>query len=464
MSHSKLKFVSADCGAGKTRQLINIVNRSDEKFIIVQNTLQLIEQTKKDIPDSTSITSSNTKMVNEAVAEFLINPTHRVLLITDKSFLNISDIKLMKGYKIYVDDVVSFHNFNSINTQMKYEIECLIFTDFKEEAEGYVTASKVKTFTDDLVKAMADVFKIVDRYDHFIMNSNFFDKVKSVGKGYNYDNKMNQLTILAWVDLSKYVGLDITFMSNRFEETLVYLSNPSLFEEVKFDVMSRVKSVNDRLKVYYFSKTNRMSKTYRSNNADSVQKVMDYINNNVSDNYFYTMNSDMKKQFSLNGDFITPDTRGINTYQDYNTCVWLASLKPAPVESKVCEIMFDIEKHQLINAREYETIYQFVNRSALRNYADTSEVVVYVFDIEQAQSLSTNIEYIDVGIDGEGQSNMNLPLNLDKKKEMRLYRVTLDKYPTIESFDKWMNKKSNQDLTPREREHFYKKYNEMKGV
>lgn len=466
----KLKYAEADTGAGKTYQTIKEINRLPDRTIVVQNTKKLIQQTQKDIIDSKFILDDiNSSSVFRDVITFLMNPTHKVLLITDKSFLSIRDLELLKGWRVYIDDVVGFHSFETFNTTKKREIEFEIFFDFKNWSSQYVEAKKLDQFTDDLVRAMADEFKIVNQYDYFMMNSNFFDKKFGVDhNSFEYCTKCNQLTLFAWIDLEKYLGLDIIFMANKFEETLLYLSNPTIFEKIELKGLRvRVKPIKERMKVFYFSKKNRLTKNYRKENKSDLKKVIDYINTNVCDDYYYTINKDVKEKYSLRGIFISPDTRGINDYQQFTTCVWLASLKPKTVEMKVCELLFKITKKQIITAREYESIYQFVNRSNLRVFSSEKEVSIYVFDQEQALSLTDNIEYIDIGLDSESELSgigtiEYIPLKLNSTKAKRLLRITLEKYPTNKDFDMWMNKKNNKDLTERERDHFYKKYNNLR--
>lgn len=261
-----------------------------------------------------------------------------------------------------------------------------------------MTAKPVLEFSDDLLKQMSNSFEFVGTYDHFVMNSSFFNKIGKAGNIDVYSNDCKQLTTLAWVNISKYKDLDVTFMSNLFEETLIYKGNKELFEKVDFEgLRERVKPVRERLKVYYFSENQRLTKSFRDTHGDKLQAVYDYINTTVKEPYYYTTNNSTGKV--LNGVHIKPVSRGMNSFQDYSTCVWLASMKPSPVEAKQLELMFKITGEEITYARELENLYQFCNRSSLRKYDSTEQVVVYVFDKEQARFLSDNIEYIDVGID-----------------------------------------------------------------
>ncbi|HEI9791849.1 TPA: hypothetical protein SLN52_000609 [Serratia marcescens] len=129
-------------------------------------------------------------------------------------------------------------------------------------------------------------------------------------------------------------------------------------------------------------------------------------------------------------------------------------MKPSPVEAKQLELMFKITGEEITYARELENLYQFCNRSSLRKYDSTEQVVVYVFDKEQARFLSDDIEYIDVGID---EVQKFVPLDLGSTKTKRLYR-TLKKNLSEDSFLTWLRSDTNKDLSDREREHFRTQY------
>jgi hypothetical protein len=196
--------------------------------------------------------------------------------------MRITDLSLLRQWRIYLDDVVSFHTFNVINSEKKFEVEHQLFRDFDELSDQYLTAKSVTEFNDDLVQAMSTKFGFIQDYDHFVMNSNFFTKIGKVSNQDVYSNECKQLTILAWVDIAKYSNLDITFMANKFEESLIYKGNSNLFEEVKLTgMLERTVPVSDRLKVYYFSEE-RFTRTYRDKNPDALAKVAEWINSNLN--------------------------------------------------------------------------------------------------------------------------------------------------------------------------------------
>ncbi len=107
----------------------------------------------------------------------------------------------------------------------------------------------------------------------FIMNNEYFT-----------DAKKEQLNITAWKDLSKYKDVSITFLGANFENSLIYKGNKELFESTELGgLLTRKTALKDRLKVYYFSKNQKLSKTWKTNNPDKVQKIYSFIDKNLRD-------------------------------------------------------------------------------------------------------------------------------------------------------------------------------------
>ncbi|MDQ2128761.1 hypothetical protein R4I72_09910 [Leclercia adecarboxylata] len=450
-----MNYIQGDCGSSKTYSMIEMMKRTDIPYLLVHSELQLMNQSAAALGNICIVISSqNTSNVEHAVNQFLKQPSHRILVISERAFLQIQDLKLLKNWKIILDDVVNFHSFKPLNvTDLKKVVHTKLFTDFVDLDKQYCTAKPVRSFTDDLITSIYDDrFEFIDRYDSFRMNSNFFStKIQNDQEVYNDD--CNQLTVLAWVDIQKYVdaGLDMTFMANKFTESLLYRSNPGLFTEVKISLRQRAVPVKDRLKVFYFLDKTRFTSTFRTDNADALPAIAQYIEQNVTGQYYCTSNSSTKGDMTkiLTGQYISPNSRGMNTYQGYHTAVWLASMKPSPVELVMCREQFGITGQDLVQAREYENLYQFINRSNLRDYDSQSEIVVYVADREQAESLGTaNIHHIDLGLEDDSTEKLKPGrpevFSADDKKLRKAFSTLQSRHKgdvSTELFDKWCTKK-----------------------
>ncbi len=450
-----MNYIQGDCGSSKTYMTIEMIKRTDIPYLLVHSELQLVKQSAAALGDICTVISSETHSnVEYAVNQFLQEPTHRVLIISERAFLRISDLSLLKNRKTMLDDVVSFHCYKVINTEKKHEVHKQLFTSFTDLDKQYCTAVPITRFNDDLLSDIHQRFEFIDLYDEFRMNSNFFST--KIQDGHEvYRDECNQLSIMAWVDIQKYVdaGLDMTFLANKFTESLLYRSNPGLFTEVKMSLRQRAVPVSERLKVYYFLDKKRFTSTFRTDNPNALPTIAHHIEQNVTGQYYYTSNSSTKGDMSsilTSGQYISPNSRGMNAYQSYTTAVWLASMKPSPVEAVMCREQFGITGQDLVQAREFENLYQFINRSNLRDYDSDSEIVVYVVDREQAESLGTaNIHHIDLGLEDGSTETMKpgrpVMFSEEDKKLRKAFSTLQSRHKgdvSTEQFSKWCTKRN----------------------
>lgn len=450
---TKLKYSNGDCGSGKTRETIKLFNSDDKKSILVQNTLKLMEQSQSYLNDSVMICSSDESdaSVMNRVVEFLQNPTHKVLIISDKTFSGLA-VSLLHGWRTVVDDATGFSSFKNINesdVDMKKIVQNKIFSELKVFGDDakYITAQKNDN-DGELLGLLTRSFNIIENNDKFFMNSDWFLETDKV-----------QLGITAFRDMSKYVGLDIKFIANNFEKSTVYLAHPDIFEKVEIQGLEKRKvPFTERLKVFYFSETN-LSKTWKDNNPQELKKVYDYLNKTLNDDYYWTNNN--ADTLSLNGTKISPDARGINSLQQFKTCVWLACMRPNPVEVVHNKYAFGIDGDQLVAAREHENIYQFVNRGVVRDYRSSEIQTVYVFSKEQAECLGVAGKFIDLGLEITEKKSSGGQLRdvvVPASVKVSVSRYKKEKAPTVQQFREWvLKKKWSDDVKALVIENFMKK-------
>lgn len=459
--YTQLKYVSAPCGSGKTTSLCDMINNvlktkdSTEKFIIVQNTQKLATDTSKNF-DSCKLLISDlmprSKNVINTVLDFLKAPVERVLIISDKTFFRIP-VEMLEGWQIWLDDVTNFHSFKNINDDNQ-RVKGIIYHDLMQEHEvvdeekrQYLTAKK-KAVKGDLMNKIAQELSVIAENDIFIMNNDYFVEPEKV-----------QLSILGWKDLSKYLGLPMTFMGANFENSLIYKANKDVFEEISLDDLQQRKvPLTERLKVYYFSENIKLSKTWKDRNSDQFQRVYDYLSEVLEGQEYYWTNNNTDKQKLHKAYRISPDARGHNDYKDRHTCVWLACMRPDDTEAKLCELLLKITGEDIHQAREYESLHQFAMRGISRQFDNDATQIVYVFDKWQAESLSTNIEHIpgvleDVaqGVSGRpvGAKNAYTLPALSDTKTRRFNRwKTANPELKLEAFKAFLASTVNADLSP----------------
>ena len=432
------KYVSAGCGSGKTTAICNIINDSTEKYILVQNTQELIKQTEKQLKACKSIitdTVPKDESVISSVIDFLLSGSNKTLIITDKTFFKIPP-ELLSNWNIYIDDVTNFHSFQNINegsADIKNVIRNVIIHKVQslDDRNMYIAAEKKPEVQGDIVKNILNQLSVLNEYDLFIMNNEYFT-----------DAEKEQLNITAWKDLNKYKDVSITFLGANFENSLIYKGNKELFESTELEgLLTRKTELKNRLKVYYFSKNHKLSKTWKTNNPDKVQKIYSFIDKKLEGQDFYWTKNKSDSQSLKNGTEISPDARGFNQYQHLLTCVWLACMRPSETEAKQCELFFEIDGEAIHVAREYESLHQFVLRGISRDFDSTETQTVYVFDEWQARSLTDNIEYIDIGIDDDEQRQRGRPQGSKNKQK----RFTLDD-KHAKRFRRWKDRNPGLEL------------------
>ncbi|WP_336993783.1 type III restriction endonuclease subunit R [Lelliottia amnigena] len=461
---TKFKYVSAECGSGKTTSLCNMINRvinikgSAEKFIIVQNTQKLATDTAKNFNNCKLLISDimpGSKNVINEVIEFLKIPVERVLIISDKTFFRIPT-DMLNGWQIWLDDVTNFHSFKNVNDDNQ-RIKEIIYHDVMQEHEfvdeekkKYLTAKK-KAVKGGLINKIAQELSVIIENDIFIMNSDYF-----------IDPEKVQLSILGWKELRKYIGLPVTFMGANFENSLIYKARPEIFEQINLDDLQQRKvPLTERLKVYYFSEKIKLSKTWKDRNPDQLQRVYDYLSEVLDGQKYYWTNNNTDKQKLHEAYRISPDARGHNDYKDRHTCVWLACMRPDDTEAKLCELLLKITGEDIHQAREYESLHQFALRGISRQFDSTEIQIVYVFDKWQAESLSTNIEHITEVLENvtpgtpgrpRGAKNAKCLPALSGKKSKRFSRWKKD-HPELksEAFKAFLASAVNADLSPEDK-------------
>ena len=463
--YNKFKYVSAECGSGKTTAICNLINNSTEKHILVQNTQELIKQTAKQINDCKYIITDSVprdESVISTVINFLNGSSSSTLLITDKTFFKIP-IELLSGWNVYIDDVTNFHSFQNINegdVNIKNAIRNSLIHNVQslDEQNMYIAAEKKPEIQGEVLKNILNQLPAINENDMFIMNNEYFT-----------DPEKAQLNITAWKDLNKYNDVSITFLGANFENSLIYKGNKELFESTKLEgLLTRKTELKERIKVYYFSKNRMLSQTWKTTNPGKVQKIYSFIGEKLEGQDFYWTKNKSDSHRLKNGTEISPDARGFNQYRHLDTCVWLACMRPSETEAKQCKLFFKIDGEAIHAAREYESLHQFVLRGVSRDFDSTEMQIVYVFDECQARSLTDNIEYIDLGIDDDEQRQRGRPQgSMNKKKRFTLHDSKATRFRRwakanseldFDAFRAFLTSADSADLSTEEREAMHRKY------
>ena len=136
--YNKFKYVSAPCGSGKTTAICNIINNSTEKYILVQNTQELIKQTAKQINNCEYIIT-DTVPKDESV----INAGKDKLTAVSDTFCSTIE---KNGYTcgVYANRTWLTTHLNTPELAKKYEIWLAEYLSVPSPTHSYAKTQKPK--------------------------------------------------------------------------------------------------------------------------------------------------------------------------------------------------------------------------------------------------------------------------------------------------------------------------------
>lgn len=438
-------YISMKCGSGKGLYMNAKIKEGvskGERHIVVQTTKILLEQFKVYLDELNPLllvsTDDQYESILPSISEALQNDDNKVVMITDKCFYRLETYKL-KGWKVWIDDCTkSFDLFiRGICEEDKEAIlsvyeKLFITSDDFMEISGYENDPVNKKYksvqlNDDFILS-ADT-KILHS---FYKNLSYYHEIAVLNDSLTGD--VNQLVIAGWYDLSRYVdnSIDITYLANDFESSLLFKRWSHLFEEIHIEGdFEKINANDSRIDVKYFFEVTKtdsgLSKEQLKKNTTNIQKVRKWLADNVAkDSYIWTTNNECS--FDLPGKKLPVVTRGLNEYTEYNTCIFIAAMNAHPQSDVYLNELFEFTREDILQEYETEQFYQFVYRSCIRNYESKERCTVYVYDSGIANSIPAgSIEYIDIGLSSQ------------KKKRGPVSRVEAPK-ELLMKFKNWKNK------------------------
>lgn len=454
------EFISSKCGSGKGLHMQKMINEGiatghQRYHIIVQSTKVLLEQFYKYLEHHRPemIVSEEDLSINllQRINTTLSSGEHNIIMITDKMFYRIEPNRL-KGWKVWIDDCTKSFDLiirgisdtdrediiNIYNKMFITEKEYLELSSVDNDPVNY--KYKSVQINDD-VKLSADVDLLKEQYKTL----KFYHKIAVLND--SLLGKANQLVIAGWYDLNRYIdaGIDITYLANDFEHSLLYKRWSYLFKKVKLPLDYQSINANDlRIDVKYFFDTTKhdkgLSKEQLKKNCANIEKVQQWIIDNIQvDSYYWTTND--KSTFRLPGKKLPVVTRGLNGYTGYNTCIFMVACNAHPQAEEYLKDLFNLTREDVLKEYETEQFYQFLYRSCVRNYKSSERVTVYVYDNEIANSIpSGTVSKIDIGLSSLKKQNV---LNVcDELKELfKHWKAKWNHKPdTMMRFHKWVEK------------------------
>ena len=161
------------------------------------------------------------------------------------------------------------------------------------------------------------------------------------------------------------------------------------FEPIDFERRKRIIPTAARVTIKYVS-DHRDSSITRFRESDMpLDAWSTWVKQDAGqDPVLWSANDRLKAKVKLDlADHVSPKAHGRNDLQHYTRVAWFVAMKASKFEIATLKEVCGMSAQELTEWREYNAMYQFVMRCALRDFASTVPVVIYVFSRSQAQYL-----------------------------------------------------------------------------
>ncbi|KQO56455.1 hypothetical protein [Sphingomonas sp. Leaf257] len=423
-----INLISRGCGQGKTQAALNIMAKTEERYVMAQPSLRLVNQSHADLlgknPDARAqvITSDTNGGVGQSIRAALSRPgllaqSPNLLFVTHKGVMDLDGAD-RSGWNLIVDEIPSAteHLEYKLKLTRRYVVRHLAIRPGIGDSYELVIKpghiEKVQAMLrdagkDTLAAALADLWNLLlnPHYRVFVTKSEWL----SAGETARGDVELNAHAIL---QPSVFAGWkSVTLMGANADKSrlvqiwsqmgVTFSAHPSI------ENMAHSQATGMRLTVRYM--TNKVWTRYLRDNAlgrtgfrDMVSKLVP----NLPDDYIWSANNadTGKVEQIMVGRKLPPVSHGLNAYRSIDTAVSLGSFNDDLAHARFLSDAFQLSDEDLFRSRAGEMTYQMVMRTSLRMEGESKPVSAFVPDWRTAEFLAellpgARVEHLDLGIE-----------------------------------------------------------------
>ena len=476
---TKIFYVDGVCGSGKTTAMVELVNKwasCGGKTVIAQPSKRLLGETARKLRGRIEKYTADIypgqvyKQFNMDLAVYGRSDDAFTALTTHNAVLNAPPIDARQHWHLFVDEIPSvdrtvYLNIGETNgwvaqTLEPYDIEDNLCLGLKV-ADGHKETWKrwKRNATEDsliscaAIQGMAELL-LHTSYDVFVTRASWQTR--------HHNNW--QLRVHAILKPDVFSGWQsVRIMGANFPKSMLALvwqqmgvelsACPSLRHLAK----AHDRDTGERVKVHYFSGRPWSKHTrdrVKENPFEGLAKQCDALfgrkphlwvaNNDVPDSHWT----------GCNGTRISNVAHGLNEYRHINNVVFLSALNDMPAHFGFLERKYDIAAPALKSAKAYETLYQCVMRTSLREKAGPI-VNVVVPDKDHADFLCAQMFpgakqlALDVANKewGAAQATRGRPIKAEKLSGSERVRLTRERRAQFLLTKNALNKSLNVSLS-----------------
>lgn len=477
----KVYYDESPAGAGKTERAIKGITRSKCKAVFVterkesfwelHNRIATISAAMGTRPcvrhihgDMDNLGGSVSKAVEELPHSY-VSVDHVIVIITHSAFLG-SDFSAFAGWRIVIDEVPAFLDFQEKTTHLDAAYFCRHYTLQHISGDWHAVAATDK----GLALSAADV-RADDSHRHLsVFHKRVLEASRPDANRYVLCNlpkwsAMEERNVQwCWAstfslrELSAFERVEL--LGNRFRSDIGSLLTQFFDgEDVDWEELPPLTNSRSfaqrRVHISYFSdRPSAKSLFGKDFGQAALTGIGAYLVNVLpKGNSIWSANDTgvfgeptPRQMLGLpSADYVSPKQAGTNRFTDLSHAAIIYAAKPSP---NLCSLLkaLGIDPDNWTRSIEHETILQFVTRTSVRDPGNATSVHLYVFDREQAEYLK---EYF-YGLPHVSAYVTRVPLTLaipDKSKGGRPPKVR-----TPQEHDVWKAEKRKKDAERKRKE------------
>jgi hypothetical protein len=419
MTKRTLNVIKGNQGSGKTDRLREIASQKPGRYLFACPTIELAEEqearakTESLIPYIRGLHSGRkTKggVFDQLVAlkdEINANHAHAVVFITHETLVA-NQFNAFQGWIVMIDEAPSTLQSGIVKAGATYDlIVNALLPGGSNNGWTHCTLAGIgsrKPSHNDLSKDAEKFLKEAGRPTGVFIE----DAAVQARKAFRWFSFWSPTYLNAFNDI--YISAS-NYNGSLGYRAMVYFF-PDKFDLVETDV-SRRRIGQPSIEIRYFSDNHTGSTSFwdTDDGSKALVEVTDYIVKHTPDLDFWSANNSVEKRFRgrLGGEYISPLAMGLNKFRNKTKCAFIYSAKYTPNDGPIINVT-KITAADITDARETETIRQFIMRGAIRNADYAGPYLIYLYEKPQAEAIQrhlTNGGFTNVIITNVGTPAIN---------------------------------------------------------